>query len=287
MTNEGTPTSAVDSDAQEASDNVEAGEWGVFVSRAVQGIRRELGEQAANRVATFLHDQKSEAIDATRDQLVATQAMLERTLGEVAEARRSHERLQADLARMEAGVRDAKMEAARIRSEATDLATRRKADFDVAAGVEAASLAGAWDEVRNQESEVAQRRSELLDLDEHANARLEEVKAAGVELDAMKTAVENDRAEVARLVDDSISAIDQAKLVQVAKDVEVESVLDLRGEAVDLRETGLNDRQTELDEWEADLVDRARGLEARIVAMTPTRPPAGSNVAGWGRRDRG
>ena len=123
MTNEGIPITKVDSDAHEASDNVEAGEWGVFASHAVQGIRRELGEQAANRVATLLHDQKAEAIDATREQLVVTQAMLERTLGEVAEARRSHERLQADLARMEAGVRDAKMEAARIRSEAADFVT--------------------------------------------------------------------------------------------------------------------------------------------------------------------
>jgi|GEM_PF-3320776 hypothetical protein len=156
MTNEGIPITKVDSDAHEASDNVEAGEWGVFVSRAVQGIRREFGEQAANRVATLLHDRKAEAIDATREHLVVTQAMLERTLGEVAEARRSHERLQADLARMEAWVRNAKMEAARIRSEAADFVTRRKAELNVAAGVEAVALADAWDAVRNQESEVAQ-----------------------------------------------------------------------------------------------------------------------------------
>jgi hypothetical protein len=98
--------------------------------------------------------------------------------------------------------------------------------------------------------------------------------------------VEKDRADVAQLVEESISAIDQAKSVQDVQDVKVELVLDLRDEAVDLRETSLNDRQTELAEWEVDLVDRARELEARIVAMTPTPSTAGSSVAGWGRRDR-
>ena len=74
----------------EEENTLEAGEWGVFVALAAQDIRRELGEAAANRVATSLRNHKADAIGAAIDQLHTTRAVLERTLGEVDEARRAH-----------------------------------------------------------------------------------------------------------------------------------------------------------------------------------------------------
>lgn len=111
--------------AVDEENSVDSGEWGVYVAAAVQDIRREIGEAAANRVATSLHRQRAEVMEAADGELRTTQEQLERTRSEVDEAQRAHARLQADLARMEAAVRDAKAEAARIRSEAIDLSAQR------------------------------------------------------------------------------------------------------------------------------------------------------------------
>jgi hypothetical protein len=105
---------------------LDKGAWGIFVARTVQEIRSEVGEGAANRVAAALHAQKSEAIEATREQQKATEVMLARALEQVAEARRAHERLQADLARMQAALRSAKEDAAVVRADADDLKSDRR-----------------------------------------------------------------------------------------------------------------------------------------------------------------
>lgn len=296
--------------AVEEENTLDAGEWGVFVARAVQEIRRELGEAAANRVATSLHSQKAEAIDAATSQLNATHALLERTQGEVAEARRAHERLQADLARMEAAVREAKADAARIRSDAADLFARRRAEIDAAAENESRRVTEAWDEIRAQEADVASRRSELLDLDEHANRRMAEIDAAAAEFEELRRTIAAERAEAQRLVEESIAKLDaieaeraeelaaaeaarlaEAEAAQTAAetteaaDLEADTaVLDLRDHEVDLRAAALDERENELDEWEADLVARAQEVERRANAVTPMMPPPVGNVAGWGRR---
>ena len=167
---------AVDDDS-----TLEPGEWGVFVSRAVQGIRRELGEAAAIRVATLLHDQKAEAVEATRKQLAAARSMLDRTLEEVAEARRAHQRLQLDMARMEATVDD----------EQDDDAPESAAD----------------------------------------------------------------------------------------------DMIDLRFEEIERRAAAITEREAELDEWETDLVEKAREIHRRAASLVSTLPPPAHNP-GWGRRLR-
>lgn len=292
--------------AVEESNTHDSGEWGVFVARAVQDIRRELGEAAANRVATSLLDQKVEAVDAATEQLNATRGMLERTLMDVAEARRAHERLQADLARMEAGVRDAKVESARLRSDAADVAARKKAEADAAAEADSRRISEAWEEVRRQEADVATRRSELLDLDEHANARLAEIQAAEAEFTQLRNSIEGERAEAQRLVEEAIAKLDATELAReqeqatakleaeevedtveddtVEEDTVDGEVLDLRDDEVDLRRASLDDREAELDEWEAELVIRAQELDRQANAVTPMMPPPTGNVTGWGRR---
>lgn len=292
-------------------DTREAGAWGLFVARAVQDIRRELGESAANRVAMLLHDQKSEAIDATRDQVEAAELTLERTLGEVAEAQRAHERLQADMARMTAATREAKLEASRARSAAADDAAHRRAELDAFAEAEAARIAAAWDALHQHEAEVANRRSELLSLEEATDQRRSRLDEMAAELAALRETLEMERMAAKRIVDDAIAKTEAAELEQeineeratrlaiAEREVEeraasrVDEVLDvrvteidLRREHIDLRERSIDERAAELDEWEADLIARAELLQRRELTIAPTPPPAGENVAGWGRRRR-
>lgn len=289
----------------------EAGEWGLFVARAVQDIRRELGEAAANRVAMLLHDQKSAAIDAARDQAQAAETMLERGLAEVAEARRAHERLQADIARMNAALREAKLDASRIRSDAADHAAHRKAELDALAETEAAKIAAAWEELRRHEAEIATRRTELMNLEEAAAARKAELDRMAEELAEYRETVGLERAEAQRLVDDAAAKLEMAQRIQEINDERVAALaaaeaeleasararadevlevrtgeIDLRQQEIDLRERTADERAAELDEWEADLIARAERLERREITISPTPPPKGDNVAGWGRRRR-
>ena len=192
-------------------DVLDSGEWGVFVARVVQEVRRESGDAAAGQVASVLRDLRSEADVAARMQLSATHSMLERSLEEVAEARRQHERLQADVARMEAGVREAKAEAATLRSTAKDELTARRAEVDAFADAESHRIAAAWEEIRQQELEVAARRSQLLDLDEQAEKRLREVEAAEAELAESRYLVEQDRTTAQAVIDDGLEQLKTAE----------------------------------------------------------------------------
>lgn len=261
--------------ALESDDTREAGEWGVFVARAVQEIRRELGEDAANRVATSLHNLKNEAIDATRERMQAAEAVLARSLDEVDEARRAHERLQADLARMNAALRNAKVEASRVLSEAADQAARRKAELDALADAEAARIAAAWDELRQHEADLAARRAELLTAEEKAAARFEALDAMASEIEGERVAVAADREAALVAVEAELEARAESKVAEV---------IDLREGEIDLREKAVVERAAELDEWEADLIARAEQLERREAVFAPTPPPVGGNVSGWGRR---
>lgn len=314
-------------------DALDAGEWGVFVARVVQEVRRESGEAAANQVASVLRDLRSEADVAAGMQLAATRSMLERTLDDVAEARRSHERLQADVSRMEAMVREAKAEAAAFRAESKDEATRRRADVDAYTDAEHQRMKESWEEIRQHESDVAARRSQLLDLDERTARRVAEIQEAEAELAQTRFVVERDRDEAQAVIDDGLrkleiaearldaavvaadaaeAIVEEATLAAAAADTArvaaeqkasraaaiadeaVESaveraaspdidLIDLRDE-IDLRLATLDERETELDEWEADLVGRARDLEARFTARPGALPPVGRNTSGWGRR---
>lgn len=135
---------------------LEAGEWGVIITRVAQAIRRECGEATANRVVTLLHEQKREAIDAMRAQIESANATLETTLSEVADARRAHERLQLDLSRMEAAVREARTEAAAIRAKASSDAAEAKGA--IAATAEAELVEWEADLVRRSQ-DLEQRRT--------------------------------------------------------------------------------------------------------------------------------
>ncbi|MDW3220176.1 MAG: hypothetical protein R8F63_16305 [Acidimicrobiales bacterium] len=292
-------------------DTRELGEWGLFVARVVQEIRRELGESTANRVAMLLHDQKSEAIDATREQVEAAEATLQRTLDEVADARRAHERLQADIARMNAATREAKLEASRVRSAAADDAAHRRAELDAFAEAEAARIAAAWDDLHQHEAEVANRRSELLSVEEAAEQRRAALDEMAAELAALRETLEMERMQATRIVDDAIAKTEvaervqeineerAAQLAQAEREIEARAAsraeevldvrvteIDLRVDDIDLRERQMNERAAELDEWEADLIARAELLQRRELRVAPTPPPAGDNVAGWGRRRR-
>ncbi|MEZ5246659.1 MAG: hypothetical protein R2707_16285 [Acidimicrobiales bacterium] len=269
--------------------SLDAGEWGAFVARAVQDIRRELGEAAANRVATSLRSQRADAMDAANEELRATRAMLEAAKEEVAEAQRAHGRLQADLARMHTAVREAKDEALRIRSDAADHLAQRRAEVDAAAEAESRRIAAAWEELRAEEAAVAARRSELLGLDELAGRRLAEVAAAEAELDELRRSIESERVEAQRLVEEAIAKLDE---VETESDSDtaagdhtesVDDVVDLR-DTIDLRAAALDEREAELVEWEAELVAKTQGLERRIATAAPRLP--GDNPAGWGRRPR-
>lgn len=314
-------------------DALDTGEWAVFVARAVQDVRRAAGESAANQVAAILRDLRSEADLAARAQLASTRGALERTVDDVAEARRSHERLQADVSRMELAVREAKAEAAAIRSESKDDATRRRADVDAYTDAEHQRMKEAWEEIRQHESDVAARRSQLLDLDERTARRVAEIQAAEAELAETRFVVERDLDEAQVIIDDGLrklaiaeerldaaviaadaaeaiaeeataaaaaaeleraAAEEMAARAAAAADEAVESaveksaspeinLVDLRDE-IDLRLATLDERETELDEWEADLVSRARDLEARFTTHPGALPPVGRNTSGWGRR---
>lgn len=109
----------------DGDDILDSGAWGVFVARTVQEIRSEVGEEAANRVAAALDAQKSEAIEATREQQKATEAMLARGLEEVAEARRVHERIHAELDEWEAELVERVRERDAVSSPATPLSENR------------------------------------------------------------------------------------------------------------------------------------------------------------------
>jgi hypothetical protein len=58
-------------------------------------------------------------------------------------------------------------------------------------------------------------------------------------------------------------------------------MLDLPEEAIDLRVETLHDREYELDEGEAELVERVRERDAVSSPATPLSENRGS---GWGRR---
>lgn len=289
----------------------QSGEWGLFVARAVQEIRRELGEAAASRVATSLHNQKNEAMDAARDQVDAAEAMLARSLEEVAQARRAHERLQADIARMNAALRDAKLEASRHRSEAADHAAHRKAELDALAEAEAARIAAAWEDLRQHEADLAARRAELLNDEEASVERYLALDVMAAEIEQARAEVEAERVAAQQLVDEALARTeavqriheinDERAIALAAAEAEIENraqskaaeVIDLRDSEIDTRErmvaeriTQLDERAAELDEWEADLIARAERLARRESTFAPTPPPAGDNIAGWGRRRR-
>ncbi len=266
---------------------LEAGEWGVIITRVAQAIRRECGEATANRVVTLLHEQKREAIDAMRAQIESANATLETTLSEVADARRAHERLQLDLSRMEAAVREARTEAAAIRAKASSEAVEAKGAIAATAEAEAERLAEAWERVREHEGQVAARRAELIDLEEQADSRLAAVGDAERELGELRAVIEAERLEAQRLVDEAITTIDERE--SAADDGPADPEIDLRDDEIDLRdgefdlrEQTLRDREAELVEWEAELVRRSQDLEQRRT--TPTLPPPGPNIAGWGSR---
>ena len=227
------------------NETLDTGAWGVIVTRVAQAIRRECGEATANRVVTVLREHHREVVDAIRAEVESADATLEAALSDVAGARRAHQRLQLDLSRMEAALREARAEAAAIRTKASRDAADAKAAIAATAEAENERLADAERELRE-----------------------------------LRAVIEAERLDAQRLVDEAIATIDEESATDGESD---EPEIDLRDDQLDLREQALRDREAELVEWETDLVRRAHEIEQRRAAV-PTLPPPGPNVAGWGSR---
>ena len=280
----------------------DGGEWGLFVARAVMDVRREFGEVAADRVTTLLMAQKAEALEVDRRHLATTQHLLEQALEELKEARRDRDAMREELVELEAAVTDARREldSAEARSEEQRIAMQAELDAQAAAANE--RLAGSWAELREHESELASRRSELGRIEDVIAERLAEAESRLIDADNMRSAAAADRQEAQRLVDEATRNWQAARSlaegydgVRAAADYAAkveETVIELRESArVEDARRALDARDLELREWEAELVRRTQELDLRDEQRrrAPRRPVAEDEARGplpranWGR----
>ncbi|MEM7142419.1 MAG: hypothetical protein AAF548_15450 [Actinomycetota bacterium] len=243
--------------------------WKLFVARATNQIRDEIGENAANQLSSMLVDAQDGAIAAARDDLENTLDGLATAQAETAAAQRAHERLQLDLTRMEAALRDAKADAARVRADADAFAAKRRAEIDALAQSEAEAAAAERENLRALEAEFATRRAEVVDIEASVAQRHAEIDRAEEELQTFRATIETERDEAGRLLDEALADLDRR-----------EADLAAQGEALEARRA----------EIEADLAARIDEFERRqpVIDLTELEAAGDESPASslWGRGRR-